>query len=91
VAEGGGQFIEPGARNLLALQAGQAIQSAKRDFGVLGSQCAGLASACAEIHQTSTETEQYSGQVGCDERRGFGAWHINVLEIVTRLFVDGDS
>jgi hypothetical protein len=50
-----------------------------------------LARAGAEIHQATTETEQHGGQAGRNEGQGFGAWHVNVPEIVTRLGVAGDS
>ncbi|MCY1409065.1 hypothetical protein D3C76_791490 [compost metagenome] len=81
LAEGRGQFIEPGAGDLLALQAAQAIQCAGRGLGVFGRVAAVPVRVRAEIHQAATEAEQYGGQAGCGLGQGFGERHVDVPEI----------
>ena len=91
MAEGRGEFIEPGTGNLLMLQAAQAIQRAGRGLGVYGRGDAVCACAGTEIHQATTEAEQDGGQAGRNVGQGFGMGHINVPEIASRLGGDGDS
>jgi hypothetical protein len=91
MGEGGGQLVEPGARNLLALQAVQTVQRAGGDLGMRWCVSIVLAHPGAEIHQATAEPEQYGGQAGCGNGQGFGVRHINVPEITTRLCVAGDS
>jgi hypothetical protein len=50
-----------------------------------------LEGACAKIHQAATEAKQYGGQAGRSEGQGFSVRHIDIPEIVSRLFHAGDS
>jgi hypothetical protein len=91
VAEGGGKFIEPGAGNLLALQAVQAIERTRSDLRVLGSRRDMLARASPEIHQAATEAEEHGSQAWSGDGQGFSMGHFYILEIITSLFNTGDS
>jgi hypothetical protein len=85
------KIIEPGARDLLALQTVQGIQGARSDLAVVGRLAAVQTRSCTEIHQATTEAEQHGSQVQGGLRQGFGVRHINVLEIGSRLKGQGDS
>ena len=58
---------------------------------VIGTMAALKAGTGAEIHQATTQAEQYGSQVRRGLRGDFGVRHVNFPEIASRLKGDGDS
>lgn len=91
MADGGRQFIEPGAGYLLKLQAVEAFQRTGCRVGMLGRFRTRLTNPRSEIHQAPAQAKQYGGKTGSGKGQGFGAGHGNVLEITWSLPALDDS
>lgn len=90
LAERGGQFVEPGARYALLLQAVQNVQGAVGGVDLFQERVIGAVQAYprAEIHQAAAEAKEHGGQGGGGYRQGFGVRHRDVPEIPCKR-IDG--